>query len=203
MPGPRSLAHRLQPQPHSSPSAWRCTSLWLQPPCTPLPRFSLGPLLSGHGRLWPNLLWPIRLWPILVFQSVTDFGQTDFGQFSVLVFWPNFVVDGGCCCCCFVVCVSCCVVGLLCCCVVVVLCLLSFCVCCRCCCCCVVLSYCGCGFGLRWTAFRRTVLRGTVLRRTALSRTAQNFALFLPFPAPPFRSFCVSLGVFSLNSGGV
>ena len=33
-------------------------------------------------------------------------------------------------------------------------------------------------------------------------RTAQNFALFFPSPAP-FRSFCVSLGVFSLNFGGV
>ena len=31
---------------------------------------------------------------------------------------------------------------------------------------------------------------------------AQNFALFFPFP-PPFRSFCVSLGVFSWNFGGV
>ena len=31
---------------------------------------------------------------------------------------------------------------------------------------------------------------------------AQNFALFFPLP-PPFRSFCVSLGVFSWNFGGV
>ena len=30
-----------------------------------------------------------------------------------------------------------------------------------CCCCHVVLSCCGCGFGLRWTAFRRTALRRT------------------------------------------
>ena len=80
--------------------------------------------------------------------------------------------------------------------VVLLLCVLSFCVCCRfvfvvvvivcCCCCCVVLSCCGCGFGLR---------------RTGLRRTAQNFALFLPFPATVLLFF-VSLGVFSLNSGG-
>ena len=36
---------------------------------------------------------------------------------------------------------------------------------------------------LRRTALRRTALRRTALRRTALRRTAQNFALFLPFPA--------------------
>ena len=35
-----------------------------------------------------------------------------------------------------------------------------------------------------------------------LRPTAQNFALFFPFP-PPFRSLCVSLGVFSLNFGGL
>ena len=40
------------------------------------------------------------------------------------------------------------------------------------------------------------------LPRTPLSRTAQNFALFFPFP-PPICSLCVSLGVFSLNFGGV
>ena len=40
-----------------------------------------------------------------------------------------------------------------------------------------------------------------LLRWTPLRRTAQNFALFsLP---PPFHSFYVSLGVFSLNFGGV
>ena len=31
---------------------------------------------------------------------------------------------------------------------------------------------------------------------------AQNFALLFPLP-PPFRSFCLSLGVFSWNFGGV
>ena len=36
-----------------------------------------------------------------------------------------------------------------------------------------------------------------------LRRTAQNFALFFPPLPPPFRSFCVSLGVFSWNFGGV
>ena len=40
------------------------------------------------------------------------------------------------------------------------------------------------------------------LHWTPLRRTAQNFALFFPLP-PPFRSFRVSLGVFSLNFGGV
>ena len=57
---------------------------------------------------------------------------------------------------------------------------------CCCCCCCVVLSCCGCGFGLHRTA----------LRWTALRRTAQNFALFLPFPAT-VSLFFVSLWVSS------
>ena len=35
-----------------------------------------------------------------------------------------------------------------------------------------------------------------------LRRTAQNFALFFPLPLH-FRSFCVPLGVFSWNFGGV
>ena len=41
----------------------------------------------------------------------------------------------------------------------------------------------------------------TTLRWTPLRGTAQN-SLFFPFP-PQFRSFCVSLCVFSLNFGGV
>ena len=45
-------------------------------------------------------------------------------------------------------------------------------------------------------------LRRTAVRRTALRRTAQNFALFFPLP-PYFRSFWLSLGVFSWNFGGV
>ena len=34
-------------------------------------------------------------------------------------------------------------------------------------------------------------LSGSPLRRTPLRRTAQNFALFLPSPAPYFRSGCL------------
>ena len=40
------------------------------------------------------------------------------------------------------------------------------------------------------------------LEPETLRRTTQNFALFFPLP-PPFRSFCLSLCVFSLNFGGV
>ena len=80
---------------------------------------------------------------------------------------------------------------LLCCCVVVLLC------------CCfvfvvvVVVVVLGCGFGLRRTAFgrtafRRTAFRRTAFRRTAFRRTAQNFALFLPFPATVSFFLCLS-----------
>ena len=55
----------------------------------------------------------------------------------------------------------------------------------------------------RRTSLFRTAHFQTAHVRTALFRTAQNFALFF-FPLPPhFRSFCLSLGVFSLNFGGL
>ena len=44
---------------------------------------------------------------------------------------------------------------------------------------------------------------GTPLGRTPLRRTAQNFALFFPSPATIVTLFCLSLGVFSWNFGGV
>ena len=64
---------------------------------------------------------------------------------------------------------------------------------------------CGCcWFGLPWTTLRQTTRRRTKLRRDpSFRRTAQNFALFFPLSHPHFCSFCVSLGVFSLNFGGV
>ena len=154
---------------------------------------------GGHGRLWPNRLWPKptlakptlakptlakptlakptyfgpivvftdfgqtdfgqffdRLWPIVVF---TDFGQTDFGQFWCFSVLAKF---------------SCVVVVVLCCCCVC---------CCRCCCCC----------GLLLLLLLLLLLCVVVCvvgsdsagppSAGALRRTAQNFALFLPFPA--------------------
>ena len=68
------------------------------------------------------------------------------------------------CCCVVFVLLLCCFVLLLCCVVIVV-----------------VVS-CGCGFGLRRTTLRQTTLR----------RTAQNFALFLPFPATVSLFLCLS-----------
>ena len=62
---------------------------------------------------------------------------------------------------------------------------------------------CGCGccgccwFGLPWTTFRRTP---PPLDLPPPNRT--KFRYFFPLP-PPFRSFCVSLGVSSWNFSGV
>ena len=36
--------------------------------------------------------------PCIGCAAMADFGQTYFDNFCVSVFWPNFVVDGGCCC---------------------------------------------------------------------------------------------------------
>ena len=149
---------------------------------------------------------------------MADFGQTDFGQFQS--FWSFGEIL--CCCvvvlfvvlllyCCFVVLLYCCVV--LCCCVVVLL----FCV-------VVVLSL--KTLNLAWESGRRPTCSGfgvvvvvVVVVVAGLdfpgppsagppstgppSAGPPKISLFLfPFP-PPFRCFCVSLGVFSLNFGGV
>ena len=59
------------------------------------------------------------------------------------------------------------------------------------------------GFGPSGSPLRRTPLRRTPLPWTTLRRTAQIFALFIPSPTSIFALFCLSLGVFSLNFGGV
>ena len=53
-----------------------------------------------------------------------------------------------------------------------------------------------------WTTLRQTTGRWTPPPPDRLRRTTQNFALVFPLP-PPFCSFSVSLGVFSLNFDGV
>ena len=161
----------------------------------------------GHDRLWPN-----GLWPILVF----------------LCFGEMF----RCCCCCCSCCVvvlCCCFVLLLCCVlwcgsgVVVCCCVVVWC---GVVCCCVVVPNpqktpkhclgeragphlfwvwrcCGCGccgccwFGLPWTTFSRTPPP-----LDTPPRDHPKLRSFSSLSRHRFRSFCVSLGVFSLNFGG-
>ena len=144
-------------------------------------------------------------WPTLA--------KPTLANFSVVVFWPNFLVllllwlllfcvmlllcFVSRCCYVFVlllllfvlfvcVCVCCLVFGVVC----VCLCCLCVCLCCLCCCSVVVVVVsCCCGF-------RRTTLLLTTLRRTA-----QNFALFLP--SPPSFSLVLSLsGGFLVGAAG-
>ena len=118
------------------------------------------------------------VWPTL---AKTNFGQTDFGQteFDLL-------------------CVLCCVVL---CCVVL---------------CCVVLCCVLCVVCVAWVLVSRFHGVGfhvwVLVSRFGLDRpspgppfpwTAQNFALFFSLSRRKFRSFLLSLGVFSLNFGGV
>ena len=72
-------------------------------------------------------------------------------------------------------------------------------------CCCVLLSVCcclcvGCWCGCWCWTLRFSTSAGPLLRWTTLRWTAQNFALF-SLSRSHFRTF--SLGVFSLNFGGV
>ena len=150
-------------------------------------------VLHGSGRLWPVEFWPIHFWPI------------------------NFLCCGWCwcglecLCCCVLVCVLLCVCCFL----------WLFVVC-----CCGPWGVCGCGscgvccclllwlwlwfvlvvWLLVWTILRRTPLSRTPFRRTPSGGLpppdCQKFRAFFSVSRHQFRSFSLSLCVFSLNFGG-